>query len=390
MKQNREYVLHEISGVSYLLPYGQNVAEQKKSVQLNATGVFIWNTLAKEPSRQELLGAMAEHFSIASEDLFQLEQDLDEFLRPLIFMGIVEPDKSAYPAPAASFSTYLEIGGLLLHFQGPEALLASQFLPFVVTDSHAESHQTIVITAGLPVHYSQNKLLIMNRELTLWDAGSYYVFHFPSLSGIAECHMSKDSKHCTFYCIPPFEEKLAQNLFHAIRFVYLAAAQRYGRFMLHSASLLYRDKAWLFSGSSGTGKSTHTNLWKEQFGTPLLNGDLNLMEITSQGAVIHGTPWCGTSGIFTTESYPLGGIVLLKQALQDSCETMSQDKKILSVMQRLISPSWTADMLQWNLKFTERLVEQIPVFRLWCTPNPSAALTMRSQIDAYYNNCTFQ
>ena len=36
-----------------------------------------------------------------------------------------------------------------------------------------------------------------------------------------------------------------------------------GMFALHSASLLYLEKAWLFSGPSGMGKSTHTALWKK-------------------------------------------------------------------------------------------------------------------------------
>lgn len=41
------------------------------------------------------------------------------------------------------------------------------------------------------------------------------------------------------------------NLFHAIRLFFLFIAQKKGLFAIHSASILYHDKAWLFSGHSG-------------------------------------------------------------------------------------------------------------------------------------------
>ena len=37
-------------------------------------------------------------------------------------------------------------------------------------------------------------------------------------------------------------------------------------FMLHASAVEVDGKAYLFSASSGTGKSTHTKLWQEYFG----------------------------------------------------------------------------------------------------------------------------
>ena len=55
MKQADGYLLETIAGVPYLLPYGQNIADLKRGVQLNDTGVFLWQTLAQEISSDELL-----------------------------------------------------------------------------------------------------------------------------------------------------------------------------------------------------------------------------------------------------------------------------------------------------------------------------------------------
>ena len=163
------------------------------------------------------------------------------------------------------------------------------------------------------------------------------------------------------------------------------------------SSILYRDQVWLFSGHSGMGKSTHTNLWKEQFGTEIINGDLNLIgwsnsEQTNIGQsvdkpgskghpIVYGMPWCGTSGIASTKSYPLGGIVLLGRSDNDHFESLTNDQKIVRVMQRMISPVWTEDMLETNLKCAAKLAKEVPIYYLLCTKEPSAAYVMKARID---------
>ena len=118
-----------------------------------------------------------------------------------------------------------------------------------------------------------------------------------------------------------------EDLFHALRFAFLILTQQKELYVLHSASFLYRGRAFLVSGSSGTGKSTHSALWHDLYQTPLLNGDLNLLGIRDNIPYAYGLPWCGTSGICTPKDYPLGGIIFLKQAAIDRCSPCSRTKK---------------------------------------------------------------
>ena len=129
------------------------------------------------------------------------------------------------------------------------------------------------------------------------------------------------------------------------------------------------------------GKSTHTALWHDLIGTPYLNGDLNLIGIKDGHYQVYGIPWCGTSGIFTTKTYPLGGIILLGRASDDHLETLDDTLKTLRVMQRLISPSWTPEGLERNLDFAAELSREIPIFHLCCTKNPSAVDVVKAAID---------
>ena len=100
--------------------------------------------------------------------------------------------------------------------------------------------------------------------------------------------MTKDGSYVRIHALMPQNEEEKDNLFHAIRLFYLYLAQKKGFYAIHSASILYQKRAWLFSGHSGMGKSTHTELWHERVHTPYLNGDLNLVGIENGKLKVYG------------------------------------------------------------------------------------------------------
>lgn len=53
IKRQNGYVLKKIKGTAYLLPYGQNIADQKRGLIFNETGEVIWNFLDKENDLSE-------------------------------------------------------------------------------------------------------------------------------------------------------------------------------------------------------------------------------------------------------------------------------------------------------------------------------------------------
>ena len=115
----------------------------------------------------------------------------------------------------------------------------------------------------------------------------------------------------------------------------------------------------------------------------MINGDLNLLAIENGTPVVHGIPWCGTSGICDNKTYPLGGIILLKQAKENYIEPLSPDRKCLLVSQRLISPAWTKTLFEGNLSIVDKLADKILIYRLHCTKEPDAAETIKKELDTY-------
>lgn len=377
MKIREGYVLRDISGSTFLLPYGQAIADHKHSIQLNESGILLWNALQQEVSIDELLQLLAVHYQASKEELSILMNDLNQFLEQLASLDLL-----VFSNSEGSIRHSYQIGPLTLGYAGPAVLIAPELKEF---ECDATSyHQLLTILPYAPKQRKNGSILVRTKELTICSSEDSYLFLCNNTDGLLEFHVKKDGSRAYFYCTPPFNQTVAEQLFHAFRFTYLILAQKHGLFALHSASVLYRDKAWLFSGASGTGKSTHAALWQELFDAPLLNGDLNLIGMEHNVPVLYGIPWCGTSKTYTAKKYPLGGITLLKQHTTDSASDLTSSEKELFVAQRLISPTWTEELLDLNLNFVHRLLKHIDVYRLLCTKESSAAHLMKQLIDETY------
>lgn len=452
IKRQEGYCLKEIAGVHYLLPYGQKVADQRKGIVLNETGVFLWNELKTSMTDDALAEKLVHHYfadgeaanetqdeiqdqtkdkiqnQVQDQIQDQIRQDVKQFVQELLSLGILQEclrpccaedadDVTCVYSTKEPFVECLEIAGMCIALYGSRELISSQFDAFLkdCSSAHGKSkselqtesqikmqikmpvQMQIEILQRMPAFHPNGKILIRNEELVVCENEQGYIIMFPSMNQIREAHMTVDGRFVQIYVKGVDKEKTKEELFHAIRHFFLFFAQRQSFFAIHSASILYRDQVWLFSGHSGMGKSTHTNLWKEQFGTEIINGDLNLIgwsngEQTNIGQsvdkpgskrhpIVYGMPWCGTSGIASTKSYPLGGIVLLGRSDNDHFESLTNDQKIVRVMQRMISPVWKEEMLNQNLTCAEKLAKQIPIFYFLCTKEPSAAGRMKDAID---------
>lgn len=337
---------------------------------------------------------LANYYNTDADMLPQLTSDLDSYLASLKQLGILSYNAPAENFPPHSDQTdntfpalfsddrapkYYKIGGLCFSWFGPDDLFDTYFKDFSCEAAVAD--QRIFIITGKPSHLADGTLLLHTTELTIFDVTDTYRFVFGTHWGIHEMRVKKDGSAAVLYCVDADNKDHAESIFHALRFAFLIAAQKQALFVLHSVSIFYQGKAWLFSGSSGTGKSTHANLWANRYHTPVLNGDLNVLGIKNGLPYLYGLPWCGTSETYTTTTYPLGGIVFLKQAPFNRVNSLPPDEQALFLMQRMISPTWTKDLLLKNLAFAETLAPLTKIFRLNCTKNPEAAAVMKAAID---------
>jgi len=407
LKKDDLYLYEKISDKPYLLPFGQKIADHKKGVVLNESSSFLIELLEKYDDIDKIKECFFQKYDVSEGQKETVTDDILFVLSQLNLMGAVKNQKALMNVRESEDAFFYKIGKIVLSISGPASLIYDNFKEFACGKDQ-QAYQKILLLNKAPLEHLNGKILVRTKEVIIVEGDDRYIILFPIYDNLHELHISKDGRNVLLYYDDNYENaennnskctcskgtankedlsecSLDEMIFHALRFAFLVAAKENDMYVLHSASVLYRDKALLFSGKSGEGKTTQAKLWHECLKTPFINGDLNMIGFENDEPVVYGLPWCGTSGIYSASKYPLGGIIFIKQNLNNSVIEPREDEKKIMFLQRIISPLWTDAMLESAIEFTDNLVMSTNVFRLYCTKDEDSVKIMENTIDkAYY------
>ena len=143
-------------------------------------------------------------------------------------------------------------------------------------------------------------------------------------------------------------------------------------FPVHGSTVAVDGRGYLFTAPSGTGKSTHTRLWMQQFGNRamMVNDDRPFLEMTGSGVLAHGCPWSGKHGLDTNISVPLAGICLLARGSVNEIRRAAPEE--LSDLLKGYRPKMESDESQYQ-QLLQELTETVPLWHMYCTKDPAAA-----------------
>ena len=144
--------------------------------------------------------------------------------------------------------------------------------------------------------------------------------------------------------------------------------------LFHGSVIAVDGEGYLFTAKSGTGKSTHTRLWREYFGerAVMVNDDKPLLHITDSGVTAYGTPWDGKHRLSTNTAVPLKGICILTRDTTNHIEQAEPHDTYPMIVQQT-NRSLTADGMKQTLSFIDRMLNVVPVYRLGCNMDIEAA-----------------
>lgn len=137
----------------------------------------------------------------------------------------------------------------------------------------------------------------------------------------------------------------------------------HGGMMLHASAVAYGGRAYLFSGPSGIGKSTHTRLWRQIFGDEavVINDDKPALRFLDERWYAYGTPWCGKEGINVNTKVPLAGICFLEQGETNSISSLSAQDAIPRIIPQTMYGFKRPDKAQSLLERMDCLIRHIPI-----------------------------
>ena len=162
---------------------------------------------------------------------------------------------------------------------------------------------------------------------------------------------------------------------NALMILYALATAGQGIALFHASTVTFADKAYMFLGVSGTGKSTHSSLWLKYIeGTKLLNDDNPVVRVWDDGDIIvYGSPWSGKTPCYRNKSYQLGGVVMLSQAPYNKIRRLSGIYAYVALVPSISGKRWDQRIADGLHDTENALAMNIPIWHLECLPDEAAA-----------------
>ncbi len=164
---------------------------------------------------------------------------------------------------------------------------------------------------------------------------------------------------------------------HEITAVYRKIAEimpTYQTILMHGSSIAVDGQAYLFVAYSGTGKSTHTALWREYLGdrAVMVNDDKPLIRITEDEVRIYGTAYCGKYRIGNDISVPLKAICFLNRGEKNTIRKIMPEDFFADLIKAVYRPD-DPKSLMLTMNLVNTLMRKTEFYELYCNMDVSAA-----------------
>ena len=145
--------------------------------------------------------------------------------------------------------------------------------------------------------------------------------------------------------------------------------------LLHGSTVGLNGQAYLFTAPCGTGKSTHTRLWRQVFGdrAVMVNDDKPFLCISDGGVLAYGSPWAGKHGLHSNICLPLKGICILRRGPENRIEPCVPEKYLDFLRKQMLIPEVPA-LAEKARALLGLLLEAVPLWEMECNREPEAAV----------------
>ncbi|MBR1713021.1 MAG: hypothetical protein IJ722_06425 [Alloprevotella sp.] len=226
-----------------------------------------------------------------------------------------------------------------------------------------------------------------SAEVGQFDAGgcNHGVYRLPEgghkiiisdVSGEKVCAMTMDQRGENVHVSPLTDTFIQQEfgLNNAIMIAFAAMGAYNETLLMHSSVAMVDGRGYMFLGTSGTGKSTHSDLWVRHIpGTEILNDDNPAVVLREGKAFVCGTPWSGKRDFYRQLTLPIGAIVRLEQAPENSILREPALHAFASILSACSTMIWDKENYERICRTVEGIAMRVPIFHLKNRPDEEAA-----------------
>ena len=226
-----------------------------------------------------------------------------------------------------------------------------------------------------------------HREIGQFDCGGCnhgvyrqedggYQFEVSDVKGIlcARMQSNADFSQCTVALLGETWVQRNYGLNNALMMAYAFSSADKGTLLMHASVIRHQDKAYPMTAPSGTGKSTHTRLWYDHIpDCDLMNDDNPVIRVREGLATLYGSPWSGKTACYRNIQAPIGALVRIKQAPQNSIRLLSPLETFTQLLPAMSSMKWDKRVYNGVVDSISELMRLCSMYELSCLPDAAAA-----------------
>ena len=143
--------------------------------------------------------------------------------------------------------------------------------------------------------------------------------------------------------------------------------------LLHASAVSVDGEAFLFLAKSGTGKSTHTRIYKKLFGdrVVIINDDKPIIRYIDGEFYVYGTPWSGKANLNTNVKAPIKGLCKLERGKENQITLLDNKTAVFTLLNQSVRFS-EEDLTIKSLEIIEKLALEKDFYLLKCNTELSA------------------
>lgn len=224
---------------------------------------------------------------------------------------------------------------------------------------------------------SGNGMTVVDR---LEDGGYQYIIKDIYERECCLLQTNKDFSDCRC-ALNGNEDMRSFGITNALMIVYAFAGSFQQTLLIHASTILNNGYGYAFIAKSGTGKSTHTQLWIKHIpGSELMNDDNPIVRVVGDQAFIYGSPWSGKTPCYRQIKAPLGAITRIDRAPKNSIEKLSPIEAFASLLPSCSNMKWDKDIFHGICNTVTRVIELTNCYTLHCLPDQEAAEICHKEI----------
>ncbi|HLM81792.1 MAG TPA: hypothetical protein VK302_14395 [Terriglobales bacterium] len=141
-----------------------------------------------------------------------------------------------------------------------------------------------------------------------------------------------------------------------------------GGFLLHAASAICDDRAYLFSGVSGAGKTTMTRLAPADI--TLLTDEISYLRPSADGYAAFGTPFAGElAKAGENRTAPVSALFFLEKGLENRVDELSSAEAVRRLMRNILFFAEDRGLTEKLFATACDFVGRVPIRRLMFYPD---------------------